>query len=102
MEKNYKHLLQERLTYCLDWKADWEDWFKHQEINEKAKQKLYENRKFFGLVLNFYFLPINFLKYYKQKRAQHTFNKVLITIQVLKEEIDLINNNVKGEKNERY
>ena len=46
MQKNYKHLLQERLTYYLDWKADWQDWFKHQEINEKAKKNFMETKNF--------------------------------------------------------
>ena len=93
MQKNYKHLLQERLTFYQDWKSDWQDWFKHQEINEKAQKKFYGNRKIFSLVINFYFLPTNFLKYYKKKRAQHIYNKVLTTIEVLKEELDTINNN---------
>ena len=93
MQKNYKHLLQERLTYYLDWKADWQDWFKQQEINEKAKRKFYEDKKIFSLIINFYFFPLNFLKYYKKKRAQHVYNKVLAVISVLKEEIDLINKN---------
>ena len=53
MEKNYKHLLQDRLTYYLDWKADWQDWFKQQEINEKARRKFYEDKKLFS------FDPIN-------------------------------------------
>ena len=60
MQKNYKHLLQERLTFYQDWKSDWQDWFKHQEINEKAQKKFYGNRKIFSLVINFYFLPTNF------------------------------------------
>ena len=93
MQKNYKHLLQERLTFYQDWKSDWQDWFKHQEINEKDQRKFYGDRKIFSLVINFYFLPTNFLKYYKKKRAQHIYNKVLTTIEVLKEELDEINNN---------
>ena len=95
MEKNYKHLLQDRLTYYLEWQADWQDWFKHQEINEKAKRKFYRDKKLFSLIMNFYFLPLNLLKYYKKKRAQHIYNKVLTVIAVLKEEIDSINNNQK-------
>ena len=60
MQKNYKHLLQERLTYYLDWKADWQDWFKHQEINEKAKRKFYGDKKLFSCpfqpLFNSYFI----------------------------------------------
>ena len=54
-----------------------------------------ETKKLFSLIVNFYFLPLNLLKYYKKKRAQHIYNKVLTVIAVLKEEIDSINNNQK-------
>ena len=93
MQKNYKHLLQERLTFYQDWKSDWQDWFKHQEINEKAQRKFYGDRKIFSLIIHFYFFPFTFWKYFKKKRAQHVYNKVLTTIEVLKEELDTINNN---------
>tara|TARA_B100000287_G_C20600098_1_gene767687 strand:- start:1111 stop:1392 length:282 start_codon:yes stop_codon:yes gene_type:complete len=93
MKKNYKYLLEDRLTYYLEWKKDWQDWFKHQEINEKAKKKFYEDKKLFGLILSFYFLPLNLLKYYKKKRAQHVYNRILAVITVLKDEINTINKN---------
>ena len=53
------------------------------------------NNIIFCLIMEFYFLPINLFKYYKKKRAQHIYNKLLITIQVLKEELGTINNNQK-------
>ena len=95
MKKNHKYLLQEKLSFYLDWEADWQNWFKNQEIIEKAKKKFYEDKKFFCVILNFYFLPINLLKYYQKKRAQHSYKKVLSMIAVLKEELDIINNNQK-------
>ena len=100
MQKNYKHLLQERLTFYLEWKSNWQDWFKHQEINQKAKKKFYREKKFFSLIMNFYFLPLNLLKYYNKKRAQHVYNRVLTTIDVIQEEINLINNSQTWRKND--
>ena len=96
MEKNYKNLLKQRLEYYLEWKSDWQDWFKHQEINEKAKKKFYENKRFFGIIMNFYFLPLNLLKYYKKKRAQNIYHRVLTNIDVLKEELkgEITNNKI--------
>ncbi len=94
MKKNYQNLLKQRLEYYLEWKSDFQDWFKHQEINEKAKIRFYENKKFFGLIINFYFIPLNLYKYLKKKRAQHIYHRVLINIDVLKEELkDEITNN---------
>ena len=90
MEK-YKYTLQNRLNYYLEAQNEWLDYFKHQEINDKAKRKFYGNKKIFGLIIKLYFLPLNLLKYYEEKRAQHIYNKVLTIISVLKEEINEIN-----------
>ena len=90
MEK-YKYTLQNRLNYYLEAQNEWLDYFKHQEINDKAKRKFYVNKKIFGLIIELYFLPLNLLKYYEKKRAHHIYNKVLAVISVLKEEINEIN-----------
>ena len=92
MEKNYKYTLQERLNYYLEAQNEWLEYFKHQEINEKAKKRFYGNNKIFSLIIELYFLPLNLLKFYKKKRALHIYNKVLVVIEVLKEEINDINN----------
>ena len=47
MKKNHKYLLQEKLSFYLDWEADWQNWFKNQEIIEKAKKKFYKDKRFF-------------------------------------------------------
>ena len=92
MEK-YKYTLQNRLNYYLEAQNEWLEYFKHQEINAKAKRKFYGNKKIFGLIIELYFLPLNLLKYYKKRREQHIYSKVLTVIDVLKEEINEINNN---------
>ena len=91
MEK-YKYTLQNRLNYYLEAQNEWLEYFKHQEINAKAKRKFYGNKKIFGLIIELYFLPLSLLKYYKKKRVQHIYSKVLTVIDVLKEEINEINN----------
>ena len=92
MQKNYKYTLQDRLNYYLEARNEWLDYFKHQEITDKAKIKFYGNKKIIGWILELYFLPLNLLKYYKKRRAQHIYSKVLTVIDVLKEEINEINN----------
>ena len=92
MQKNYKYTLQDRLSYYLEAQNEWLEYFKHQEITAKAKKKFYGNNKLFGLIIELYFLPLNLLKYYKKRRAQHIYSKVLTVIDVLKEEINEINN----------
>ena len=48
--------------------------------------------------MGLYFLPLNLLKFYKKKRALHIYSKVLTVIEVLKEEINDINNKNKLER----
>jgi len=88
MEKNYKHLLKERLTAYLDCKSSWQDYFKNQEINEKAKKQLYKKKKLLNFFINIYFLPINFLKYFEKKKDRHIYNKIVATIDIIKDELE--------------
>ena len=101
MEKNYKHLLKERLTVYLDCKSNWQDYFKNQEINEKAKKQLYKKKKLLNFFINIYFLPINFLKYCEKKKDRHVYDKIVTTIDIIKYELETnIDKNQKGRKND--
>ena len=101
MEKNYKHLLKERLTVYLDCKSNWQDYFKNQEINEKAKKQLYKKKNLLNFFINIYFLPINFLKYCEKKKDRHVYDKIVTTIDIIKDELETnIDKNQKGRKND--
>ncbi len=101
MEKNYKHILKERLTVYLDCKSNWQDYFKNQEINEKAKKQLYKKKKLLNFFINIYFLPINFLKYCEKKKDRHVYDKIVTTIDIIKDELETnIDKNQKGRKND--
>ena len=45
MNKNFKYILEERLQYMLEWQNTCLEYFKHQQIREKAKTKYYQERK---------------------------------------------------------
>ena len=45
MSKNFKYILEERLQYMLTWQKECLEYFKHQQIQEKAKLKYYQDRK---------------------------------------------------------
>ena len=101
MEKNYKHLLKERLTIYLDCKSNWQDYFKNQEINEKARKKIFKNKKLLNFFINIYFLPINFLKYCEKKKDRHIYNKIVTTIDIIEHELKTnINKNQTERKND--
>ena len=69
--KNFKYTLQERLNYYVECKNGWLEYFKHQEVSEKAKKRFYDSRKIFSLFAQLYFLPLNLLEYYKKKEEQN-------------------------------
>ena len=47
MEKKYKYSLQERLNYYVECKNNWLEYFKHEEVNEKAEKRLFGNNKLY-------------------------------------------------------
>ena len=44
MNKKFKYILEERLRYMLTWQKECLEYFKHQQIQEKAKLKYYQDR----------------------------------------------------------
>ena len=92
MRKNFKYILEERLQYMLTWQKGCLEYFKHQQIQEKAKLKYYQDRKLESLFNNIYYFPINVLRFLKRQRQKRTFIKGCTEIEVLREEIDKIDN----------
>ncbi|MDC3024737.1 hypothetical protein OA161_00555 [Candidatus Pelagibacter sp.] len=100
MKKNFKYILEERLQHLLIWQNNCLEYFKHQQIREKAKLKYYQHRKLEGLFHDIYYFPTNFLGFLKKRNEKRIFVKGLIEIQVLREELDKIDNIKKiGENN---
>ena len=61
-------------------------------IQEKAKLKYYQDRKIESLFCDIYYFPINVLRFLKRQRQKRTFIKGCTEIEVLREEIDKIDN----------
>ena len=103
MRKNFKYILEERLQYMLTWQKECLEYFKHQQIKEKAKLKYYQTRKLESLFCDIYYFPINVLRFLKRQRQKRTFIKGCTEIEVLREEIDKIDNIKKiGGNNGQY
>ena len=63
MQSKYRNILKERLIFYKMWKNDWDLYFFHKSISEKAKKKYYSERKFLNLILSIYFLPLKVFKF---------------------------------------
>ncbi len=103
MNKNFKYILEERLQYMLEWQNTCLEYFKHQQIREKAKTKYYQERKIENLFFRIYYLPLNILKFLKKQKQKRNYLKGLTEIEVIKEELYRIDNIKKiGNNNGKY
>ena len=87
MTNYFKNKLKDRLTYCRDWKHSIDLYLANREITKKADKEYYKTRPFLKLILNFYFLPYNLLKFFRYLRIRHEYKKNEIEIKVLNERI---------------
>lgn len=87
MTNYFKNKLKDRLTYCRDWKHSIDLYLANREITKKADEEYYKTRPFLKLILNFYFLPYNLLKFARYLRIRHEYKKNEIEIKVLNEQI---------------
>ena len=88
MQNKYKNILKEKLVLYKEWKNDWDLYFFHKSISEKAKKKYYSNRKFLNLILIVYFLPLKILKFLQDTRNAHIYKKGVTLIEVIQDELD--------------
>ena len=88
MQSKYRNILKERLVFYKMWKNDWDLYFFHKSISEKAKKKYYSERKFLNLILSIYFLPLKVFKFIQDSRDAHIYNKGVTLIKVIQDELD--------------
>ena len=87
MTNYFKNKLKDRLTYCRDWRHSIDLYLANREITKKSDEEYYKTRPFLKLILNFYFLPYNLLKFARYLRIRHEYKKNEIEIKVLNEQI---------------
>jgi len=88
MTNYFKNKLKDRLTYCRDWKYSIDLYLANREITKKADDEYYKTRPFLKIILNFYFLPYNLLKFVRYLRMKHEYKKNEIEIKVLSKKIN--------------
>ena len=87
MTNYFKNKLKDRLTYCRDWKYSIDLYLANREITKKTDDEYYKTRPFLKIILNFYFLPYNLLKFVRYLRMKHEYKKNEIEIKVLNEQL---------------
>ena len=64
MKNNYNQIIKERLDNRKEWLAYYIWLLTHRELHEKAKRAYYKERPIQNLIIKFYFLPLNFIRYF--------------------------------------
>ena len=94
MKYQLENIIKDRLTYCLEWKQNIDVYLANKNISKKANQEYYKSRPLMKLIINFYFIPYNLLRFYRYLRIIHDYKKNEI-------EIKVINNELKGNENQK-
>ena len=79
--------MKDRLHYCLGWEKNVHIYLANKEILKKTEDEYYRTRPLLKLILDLYFIPINFLKLLKFIRMRHEYKKNQIEIKVLSKEL---------------
>ena len=84
MKNDLNEIIKERFENRLEWRDHLGWLLTHRELYMSAKRKFYEDKPFLNLVLKFYFLPLNLLKYFIYRCDRHKFEMIENEIKILK------------------
>jgi len=93
LTNSVKYQLKERLDNRIEWLSYFESCLLHQEINEKVSREFYKGKSFLLFFVTFYFLPIKLINFVSKIRSLHYYLKCQKEIEVLKHEMEKIQNN---------
>ena len=82
-----KNKFKDRLTYCREWKNSVDIYLANKEISEKTDREYYKSKPLLKLILNLYFMPYNYLRFFRYLRMVHEYKKNQIEIEVLSKEL---------------
>lgn len=88
MKYQLENIIKDRLTYCLEWKQNIDVYLANKSISKKANKEYYKSRPLMKLIINFYFIPYNLLRFYRYLRIIHDYKKNEIEIKVLSKELE--------------
>ena len=84
MKNKLDEVVKERLENRYQWR-DYLFWILlHRNLQKNAKKEFYKNKTLLSLLLEFYFLPYNTMKYLIYLSDRHKYNRIEKEIQMLK------------------
>jgi len=86
----YKDYLHQRLAYLNNWVRDVDTYKRFVKIGKRVEIELFKERPFFYLIIFFYFLPINTLKFIDNIQRNYYYKKTNKEIEILRKEIEIL------------
>ena len=87
MRYQFENTIKDRLMYCLEWKQNVDVYLANRRISKKANEEYYKSKPLLKLIINFYFIPYNLLRFFRYLRIIHDYKKNEIEIKVLSKEL---------------
>jgi len=87
MRYQFENTIKDRLMYCLEWKQNIDVYLANRKISEKANEEYYKSKPLLKLIINFYFITYNLIRFFRYLRIIHDYKKNEIEIKVLSKEL---------------
>ena len=92
----YKDYLNQRLAYLKDWARNADTYRGFTKIGKRVEIELFREKPVFYMIVFFYFLPINILKFIGKIQRNYYYKKALKEMEILKKEIEILKLNKKS------
>ena len=86
---SYRDFLHQRLAYLKDWVRCADTYRCCMKIEKRVEIELFKERPVFYIIIFFYFLPINTLKFIDYIQRNYYYKKTNKEIEVLEKEIEI-------------
>ena len=89
MKNNLNEVINERLKNRIEWRNYLAWLLTHKELQMQAKKEFYKDKLILNLIMKFYFLPYNTIKFLSYLSDRHKFEMIETEIRMLKGKKDV-------------
>ena len=89
MKNNLDEVINERLKNRIEWRNYLAWLLTHKELQMKAKKEFYKDKLILNLIMKFYFLPYNTIKFLSYLSDRHKFEMIQTEIRMLRGKKDV-------------
>ena len=88
MKNKYEEIIKERIDNRRELAIFYRWLLIHRDLNQKAKSAYYKERPLQNLIVELYFLPLNFIRFFSHLFDRCRYDMIEKEIEVLNDELD--------------